>query len=97
MTFKPGQSGNPSGRPKSRPFKDAIDRIIKSENPEALEAAARALFNEAKGGNIQAIKELADRMDGKVPQALIGGDENDAPIKMINRVEIVAASGDSKD
>lgn len=31
-------------------------------------------------GDIPAIKEIADRLDGKVAQAIIGGDEDDNPI-----------------
>lgn len=34
-------------------------------------------------GDIPAIKELADRLDGKVAQALVGGDEDDSPLQVI--------------
>lgn len=36
-------------------------------------------------GDPVAIKEIADRLDGKVPQGLIGGDENDNPVTLITR------------
>ena len=36
---------------------------------------------------MQAIKELADRMDGKPAQALVGGDDDDSPIKMLHKIE----------
>lgn len=73
--FPKGVSGNPGGRPKTRPFKDAIDRAIeKAEKGEegaiSLDDIALALFTEAKGGNVAAMKELADRTDGKVAQGL---------------------------
>ena len=35
-----------------------------------LLAIARALCGVAAAGNVQGIRELADRLDGKVPQAL---------------------------
>ena len=83
--FKPGQSGNPGGRPKSRPFKEAIDRALKaSEDAGAglsLDDIATALLLKAKSGDVAAIKELAERYDGKVPQAIMN-DEESGPLKI---------------
>jgi len=39
-------------------------------------------------GDVPALKEIGDRLDGKVPQALVGGDEDSQPIR-ITRVELV--------
>lgn len=83
--FQPGQSGNPNGRPKSKPFKEALDRAIKAagEDPYArlsLDDIAKALLTKAATGDVSAIKELAERYDGKVPQAVIGGEEGDPAI-----------------
>ena len=103
--FKPGQSGNPNGRPKNRPFKAALDRILKEEakgedESGGLDEVVRALYVKAKTGDVAAIKEIAERYDGKVAQALIGGDEDDPPIR-ISRIELVAAqpkpAGDGPD
>lgn len=81
MVFKPGVSGNPSGRPKSRPFKEALDKIIKSGDVKLLETAAMALVGRAHMGDVAAIKELADRLDGKVPQGtILAGDEEGGPV-----------------
>jgi len=79
--FQPGQSGNPNGRPKSKPFKDALQRALKAagDDKDALEMVATALVSKACMGDVPAIKELADRMDGKVTQP-IGGDEESGPI-----------------
>jgi hypothetical protein len=38
---------------------------------------ARALCGQALAGNVQGIRELADRLDGKVPQAIAGIDEDE--------------------
>ena len=76
--WKPGQSGNPAGRPKTKPFKDALAAIL--EKPELLEKVAAALTAKAITGDVSAIKEIADRMDGKIPQA-IGGSDELGPIK----------------
>ena len=45
-----------------------------------LRTIAEKLVDKAEDGDIHAIKEVADRLDGKVAQAMIGGDEDDNPI-----------------
>ncbi len=82
--FKPGQSGNPSGRPKSKPFADALKAALKAagDDSKALEAVASALVTKANTGDVAAIKEIADRLDGKVAQAIIGGEEEDPEIRV---------------
>lgn len=83
--FQPGQSGNPNGRPKSKPFKDALERALKAagDDKSAIELVATALVEKARSGDVPAIKELADRIDGKVPQGVVGGDEGDSPLELI--------------
>lgn len=98
MPFQPGQSGNPGGRSKSRPFRDALMmEFASADDPVdvkagSIRAVARALImralNPLDSGAISAIKEIADRIDGKVPQGITGDDEGDA-IKMIHRIERV--------
>lgn len=73
--WKPGQSGNPKGRPKSKPYKDALDRALRklsdSDNAEdMLDRIAAAHITRCMEGDMAAIKELADRHDGKVPQGI---------------------------
>lgn len=82
--FQPGQSGNPNGRPKSKPFKEAIQKALKEagEDKDQLKLVAVALVAKAMDGDVPAIKELADRLDGKVTQP-IGGDDELPPVKMI--------------
>jgi phage I-like protein len=79
--FQPGQSGNPNGRPKSKPFKEALQRALNAagDDRDMLEAVATALVGKAMMGDVPAIKELADRMDGKVTQP-IEGDADGEPI-----------------
>jgi hypothetical protein len=79
--FQPGQSGNPNGRPKSKPFKRALSEALKAaeDDSDILKAVALALVAKAKDGDVPAIKEIADRLDGKVTQP-IGGDEDAGPI-----------------
>jgi hypothetical protein len=84
MPFKPGQSGNPGGRSKTRPFRDALMMEFASAEdpvdvpPRSMRAVARALIAKALGEDVGAVREIADRIDGKVPQAIVGDAEHDA-------------------
>jgi hypothetical protein len=68
MTFKPGNKWG-AGR-KDKPFRDTLMMEIKAQGEDfiGLRLVAQALMKEANAGNIQAIREIADRTDGKVPQ-----------------------------
>lgn len=91
MTFEPGKSGNPGGRPKSKPFKDALLMEAKAaENGEPCEAKPGSLRWNARKlleqGEVASIKEIADRLDGKVAQALVGDNDED-PINMKHELD----------
>lgn len=85
-----------SGGAKAKPFRDALRMELAAlgEDSKALREVAKRLIAEAMNGEQWAVKELADRIDGKVAQSIIGGDEDDPPVR-ITRIEIVAAGGDS--
>ena len=69
--FKKGQSGNPGGRPKTKPFRDALlARIRDSDAPEVLSSVADALLEKARSGDTQSIAILADRLEGKPSHSL---------------------------
>ena len=77
--------GRPAGSPnKDKPFRDALRAEIAAAQDEndfrSLRKIARGLLTAAGEGKIDAIKEIADRMDGKVAQAHIGGEEDDPAI-----------------
>src|SRR5262245_38102525 len=80
MPFEKGKSGNPGGRRKGKPFRDALMMEIAAagDDHKALRKIAAALLAKAAAGDVSAINALADRTDGKVAQALIGDGEQDA-------------------
>jgi len=68
MVWKKGQTGNPEGHTPPRPFLAALNRAIAQNDAKKLRAAAERLLDEAANGEPWAIKELADRLDGKARQ-----------------------------
>jgi len=81
-----------AGRPpKEKSFANMLNIAIKEANEQGvtkLRAVADALVDRAMAGDVQAIKEVADRLDGKVPQAVVGDEEHD-PINLVARIERV--------
>lgn len=64
QTFPPGVSGNPGGRPKHTPLMDSLRRMADSD-PDAV---AKGLVDAAKGGDVNAAREVFDRLYGKPTQ-----------------------------
>lgn len=88
-----------AGRPpKEKSFANmlniAIKEAIEGTDKTKLRAVADALVEKAMTGDVQAIKEVADRLDGKVPQGVIGGDEDDNPINIVSKILLVAPGHD---
>lgn len=67
----PGEAGEKiKGAPATtRLFGSALRRHI-AQNPVALDQAIKALFARAKQGDVRAIAEISDRLDGKPMQAV---------------------------
>jgi hypothetical protein len=88
-----------AGRPpKEKSFANMLNIAIKEATEDGgtkLRAVADALIAKAISGDVQAIKEVADRLDGKVPQGIVGGDEDDNPLNIVTRIELVAPNGNS--
>lgn len=78
-SYKPGQSGNPKGRPKkewtwSGVLKEIAERKDVKTKKQYKTLAGEALFREVLKGNIAAIKEFGDRLEGKPAQSVFVGD-----------------------
>ena len=54
---------------------------------------ANALIDKARQGDVTALKEMADRLDGKVAQAVVG-DDGSEPITLRTIVTGVIRAGD---
>lgn len=69
MPFQKGQSGNPNGRPKSeQAITPALRRLLaaKREGKTRAEHVANVLLSLAENGDVNAIKVVLERVDGKV-------------------------------
>jgi hypothetical protein len=79
------------GRPigslnREKPFNQALLMTLRS-NPVALRRIAAKLVEKAEEGDLAAIREIADRLDGKPVQML---DRRDVPLNQLTDEELEA-------
>ena len=79
------------GRPigsvnREKPFNQALLMTLRS-NPVALRRIAAKLVEKAEEGELAAIREIADRLDGKPAQVI---DRRDVPINQLTDEELLA-------
>ena len=55
------------------------------------------MIDKAQAGDVSALESIANRIDGKVPQGVIGGDDEDNPVRTITRIERVIVDVDHRD
>jgi hypothetical protein len=70
-TIGPGAPEGNNNAGKGKKWKDAIHYAL-AQDKKALQAIAKALIDKAKEGDVSAIKEFGDRVDGKVVQGIEG-------------------------
>lgn len=86
--FKPGQSGNPAGRPKGVTLSEEYRKLLATKCPFdkqgrtwAAIIAERVLAAAVKG-NIPAAKEVEDRVNGKALQSIELNVPNEIPVEV---------------
>lgn len=112
IPWQPGQSGNPSGRPKKQPVTDYLKEQLEGPIPQsmldAMKPGARQVFFDVYGanptfgqmiafkliaisarGDMMAIRELLERVEGKVAQKTQLTGPEDGPIRANITVEFV--------
>jgi len=78
MPLPKGVSGNPRGRPKDQAWRDALRIAVKEameDGSTKLRRLAEKTVELALAGDIQAIREIGDRLDGKPVQAVESSSE----------------------
>lgn len=90
--------GAPTGNQnaaRAKIWRAAIQRALerrsasRTDGIKEIDALAEQLLNLVAAGDLGALKEFGDRIDGKPAQAIIGGEGDDPPIKTVSRIELV--------
>jgi Family of unknown function (DUF5681) len=77
MQWRPGQSGNTGGRPKLKPISDELRRLLdepysgsekRFQGMTNVRALAERMWEMAMAGDLRAMQEITDRVEGKVAQ-----------------------------
>ena len=89
--------GNQNGK-KGRLWADAIKRAVARKHGgdlnHGLDTLAEKLVEAVGKGDLQALKEFGDRMDGKPAQAIVGDSEHD-PVHVVGRIELIPMANGS--
>lgn len=69
--WKPGQSGNPSGRPKKKPITEIFEKILEDGgNIEDISKAVMETLKTKGMAKVLLLDKMADRVEGKVKDEL---------------------------
>jgi hypothetical protein len=79
------ERGAPEGNQnaKGRLFNSALKRAVVQDDGKRLRATAEKLLDLAAAGEAWAVRELADRLDGKAAQGIQLTGEDEGPIKLV--------------
>lgn len=77
--------GNTNSKADNRLWGNTIRRAIAQGDPDRLRRIADKLLHMAEEGDLGAVKELGDRLDGKPAQSLDVGNKNGEPFQLIQR------------
>jgi hypothetical protein len=81
--------GNKNSSKNNRLFAETIKRIVTQSEGEVVRKVAEALILKAQDGDMTAIKEFADRVDGKALQEnkLTGDSDEPVVIQIVTGIE----------
>jgi hypothetical protein len=82
---------------KGRIWNDALRKAIAQDDGRRLRASIEQLLNLASNGEPWAIKELADRLDGRPKQTNVLETTNEPELKTINIVFVSPDGGETND
>lgn len=87
--WQPGQSGNPSGRPKKKLIDEALTELLEAENSKEAIVLAAKLLELAQAGDVRASQLIAERTQGKPNQKVELTGKDGGAIDTTLRVEFV--------
>jgi hypothetical protein len=88
-----GTIGNKNSSKNNRLWADTIRRAVVQSDAERLRRIAEAMLTKAEEGDMTAIKEMGDRLDGKPQQQIVGaGEDGEHVITLIERTIVRPAN-----
>lgn len=89
-----GTIGNTNSNRNNRMWADTIKRALIQSDGERLRKLAEALINKASEGDVSALKEIGDRVDGKVTQSIEHSGPDGKEIPHLMKVELVGTDSE---
>ena len=91
MPWQPGQSGNPSGRPKSNPY---AELMLEEYAREAVAVIVAELRSEDAKQRLAAAKDVLDRRYGRASQSIELGNKDGQPFAITRIEEVIVDPAD---
>lgn len=101
MAFKPGQSGNPAGKPRgavskvNREFRDTVRKLLE-DNAENVSLWLQQVAATDPDKALDKLAKLAEYAAPKLSRTVIEGDP-DNPLQVVTKVRLEALSDDGDD
>jgi hypothetical protein len=76
--------GNSNARKENRLWSETIKRAVAQNDAVKLRAAADKLVELAVAGDVSALRELGDRLDGKPKQQIEATGADDGPLRIVH-------------
>ena len=84
MAERGGQPGNTNAT-KNKVWIAALNRAVAQDDGKKLRAAAEKLIDLAVEGDVAALRELGDRLDGKAAQSVTLSGDPENPLQIVER------------
>lgn len=68
---------------KNKPWEEALRRALLQQDGKKLRDLAEKLIDRALDGDVTALKEIGDRIDGKPAQSVTLAGDADAPLRLV--------------
>jgi hypothetical protein len=94
MPFETGnQEAKKANHKKPRIITQKLIARLNDAEGAALDRMVSAIIARAQEGDVPAFREIMDRVEGKAPQPVVGGDEDDAPIRLETIIRKIVEPG----
>lgn len=84
MPFQPGQSGNPGGMRKEAIIRSQMLKACAQDNFARIRKLCETALDLAAQGEQWACNFVADRLDGKPAQAIVGADGHELIVRIVD-------------